>query len=55
MRGRSYHAKHLIGDKDLFDNSVIVGDNLLALKVLEQECVGKDKCVSIESRYLKVL
>jgi adenine-specific DNA-methyltransferase len=34
---RSYHAKHRLSDKDLFDNRLIFGDNLLALKALELE------------------
>ena len=33
---RSYHAKHRVSDKYLFDNRLIFGDNLLALKALEQ-------------------
>ena len=33
---RSYHAKHRVSDHDLFDNKLIFGDNLLALKALEQ-------------------
>jgi adenine-specific DNA-methyltransferase len=34
---RSHHAAHRVGDNDLFDNRLIFGDNLLALKALEQE------------------
>ena len=41
---RSYHAKHRVSDKDIFDNHLIFGDNLLALKALEQEFSGKVKC-----------
>ncbi|MFN9972288.1 MAG: site-specific DNA-methyltransferase, partial [Phycisphaerae bacterium] len=31
----SYHAPTRVSDKDLFDNMLIHGDNLLALKALE--------------------
>lgn len=44
----SYHAKHRVTDKDIFDNRLIFGDNLLALKALEQEFTGKVKCVYID-------
>lgn len=44
----SYHAKHRISDKDVFDNRLIFGDNLLALKALEQEFSGTVKCVYID-------
>ena len=36
---------------DLFDNRLIQGDNLLALKALEAEFTGKVKCVFIDTRY----
>ena len=45
---KSYHAKHRITDKDIFDNRLIFGDNLLALKALEAEFAGKVKCVFID-------
>jgi len=45
---RSYHAKQRISDNDHFDNRLIFGDNLLALKALEQEFYGKVKCVYID-------
>ena len=48
---RSYHAKHRVTDKDIFDNRLIFGDNLLALKALEQEFAGKVKCVFIDPPY----
>lgn len=35
---RSYHAKHRVSDKDVFDNKLIFGDNLLALKALSICC-----------------
>jgi len=47
---RSYHAQHRVSDKDIFDNKLIFGDNLLALKALEQEYAGKVKCVSLIHR-----
>ena len=45
---RSYHAKHRVTENDIFDNRLIFGDNLLALKALEQEFSGKVKCVYID-------
>jgi len=48
---KSYHAKHRMSDKDIFDNRLIFGDNLLALKALEQEFAGKVKCVFIDPPY----
>lgn len=36
---------------DIFDNRLIHGDNLLALKALEQEFTGKVKCVFIDPPY----
>ncbi|MGD0234563.1 MAG: site-specific DNA-methyltransferase [Syntrophorhabdales bacterium] len=45
---KSYHAAHRVTDNDLFDNRLIFGDNLLALKALEQEFTGKIKCVYID-------
>ena len=45
---RSHHAKQRVTDKDLFDNRLIKGDNLLALKALEAEFAGKVKCVYID-------
>lgn len=48
---KSYHAKHRVTDNDIFDNRLIFGDNLLALKALEQEFTGKVKCVFIDPPY----
>ena len=48
---RSYHAAHRVGENDLFDNRLIFGDNLLALKALEQEFTGKIKCIFIDPPY----
>ncbi|WP_420914023.1 site-specific DNA-methyltransferase [Bartonella krasnovii] len=48
---KSYHASHQISSKDIFDNKLIFGDNLLALKALEQEYTGKVKCIYIDPPY----
>ena len=48
---RSYHAKRRVASADLFDNRLIFGDNLLALKALEQEFSGQVKCVFIDPPY----
>jgi len=47
----SYHAAHRVSDDDIFDNRLIFGDNLLALKALEQEFTGKVKCIYIDPPY----
>ena len=47
----SYHAARRVTDHDLFDNRLIHGDNLLALKALEQEFAGKIKCIYIDPPY----
>lgn len=47
----SYHAKERVTENDIFDNRLIFGDNLLALKALEQEFAGKIKCVYIDPPY----
>ncbi len=48
---KSYHAPHCVSDNDIFDNRLIFGDNLLALKALEQEFAGKIRCVFIDPPY----
>ncbi|HTV43562.1 MAG TPA: site-specific DNA-methyltransferase [Candidatus Sulfotelmatobacter sp.] len=48
---KSYHAKHRVTESDIFDNRLIFGDNLLALKALEQEFTGKIKCIFIDPPY----
>ena len=48
---KSYHAKQRVTENDIFDNRLIFGDNLLALKALEQEFAGKVKCVFIDPPY----
>ena len=47
----SYHASKCHGESDLYDNKLIFGDNLLALKALEQDYAGKIKCVFIDPPY----
>jgi adenine-specific DNA-methyltransferase len=46
----SYHAA-IGANGDSFDNILIHGDNLLALKALEQEYSGKVKCIYIDPPY----
>lgn len=48
---KSYHAKQRVSENDIFDNRLIFGDNLLALKALEQEFAGKVKCAFIDPPY----
>jgi len=48
---KSSHAPFRTGRNDLFDNRLIFGDNLLALKALEQEFAGKVKCTFIDPPY----
>lgn len=48
---KSYHAKHRVTENDIFDNRLIFGDNLLALKALEQEFSGRVKCIYIDPPY----
>lgn len=47
----SYRAEAKVTDNDIFDNRLIFGDNLLALKALEDEFAGKIKCVYIDPPY----
>ena len=47
----SYSAKSRVGEGDIYDNMLIQGDNLLALKALEQEYTGKVKCIFIDPPY----
>jgi adenine-specific DNA-methyltransferase len=47
----SYHAARRVTEADNFDNRLVEGDNLLALKALEQEFAGKVKCVFIDPPY----
>ena len=48
---KSYHAQEKKGDNDQFENMLIHGDNLLALKALEQEYSGQIKCIYIDPPY----
>ena len=49
---KSHHAATRRRDgKDIFDNMLIHGDNLLALKALEQQFTGKVKCIYIDPPY----
>ena len=48
---KSYHATRRHSENDIFDNLLIFGDNLLALKALEQEFTGKVKCIYIDPPY----
>jgi adenine-specific DNA-methyltransferase len=48
---RSHHAAQRVSENDLFDNRLIKGDNLLALKALEAEFTGQVKCVFIDPPY----
>jgi adenine-specific DNA-methyltransferase len=48
---KSYHAAHRVTDNDRFENVLIHGDNLLALKALEQKFAGKVKCAFIDPPY----
>jgi len=47
----SYHAHFRVNENDIFDNRLIFGDNLLALKALEQEFTSKVKCVYVDPPY----
>ena len=47
----SYHADKRYSNNDIFDNILIQGDNLLALKALEQEYAGEVKCIYIDPPY----
>ena len=44
----SHHANRRVSRDDIFDNHLIHGDNLLALKALEADFSGKIKCVYID-------
>lgn len=48
---KSYHATSKVSDNDIFDNKLIFGDNLLALKALERDYTGKVKCIYIDPPY----
>jgi adenine-specific DNA-methyltransferase len=46
----SHHSEHR-SQSDQFDNRLIFGDNLLALKALEQEYSGQIRCIFIDPPY----
>jgi len=48
---RSHVAGARVTKNDIFDNRLIFGDNLLALKALEAEFTGKVKCIYIDPPY----
>src|SRR5262249_44710773 len=48
---KSYHASERVTKTDIFDNRLILGDNLLALKALERELSGRVKCIYIDPPY----
>ncbi|MCD6588422.1 MAG: site-specific DNA-methyltransferase [Candidatus Fermentibacteraceae bacterium] len=48
---KSYHAKRRISNEDVFENMLIHGDNLLALKALEHEYTNRVKCIYIDSPF----
>ncbi len=48
---KSHASKFAFGGNDLFDNRLIFGDNLLALKALEQEFAGRIRCIYIDPPY----
>ncbi|WP_412057396.1 site-specific DNA-methyltransferase [Bartonella sp. DGB2] len=48
---KSYHAEARVSENDIFDNKLIFGDNLLALKALEADYAGKVKCIYIDPPY----
>jgi len=48
---KSHYAKERQSENDIFDNILIHGDNLLALKALEHDYAGKVKCVFIDPPY----
>jgi adenine-specific DNA-methyltransferase len=47
----SYLAPHRVSEADQFDNLLIQGDNLLALKALEADYTGRIKCIFIDPPY----
>ena len=47
----SYHAQKRHGETDIFNNKLIFGDNLLALKALEQELAEQVKFIYIDPPY----
>lgn len=48
---KSYHAPFRTDGGDIYDNILIHGDNLLALKAMEQRFTGQVKCIYIDPPY----
>jgi len=48
---KSYYAKQRTSAADQFNNRLIKGDNLLALKALESDFAGRVKCVFLDPPY----
>ncbi|RYD81352.1 MAG: site-specific DNA-methyltransferase [Verrucomicrobiaceae bacterium] len=48
LETESFIAPHRVREGDLFDNLLVQGDNLLALRSLEQDYAGTVKCVYID-------
>lgn len=48
---KSYHAVARVGEHDIFDNVLIHGDNLLALKSLEADFSAQVRCIYIDPPY----
>lgn len=45
---KSYHSKFRVTSEDFYENMLIHGDNLLALKALEEKFTGKIKAIYID-------
>lgn len=48
---KSYHADRRVSANDVFDNRLIFGDNLLALKALVHDFAASVKCIYIDPPY----
>lgn len=48
---KSYSVKKSLTTEDIFENILVFGDNLLALKALEKDFCGKVKCIFIDPPY----
>ncbi|TDA45926.1 site-specific DNA-methyltransferase [Burkholderia pyrrocinia] len=48
---KGFHAESRVTGRDQFENRLIFGDNLLALKALEAEFAGQVKCIYIDPPY----
>ncbi|WP_340387416.1 site-specific DNA-methyltransferase [Paenibacillus sp. FSL E2-0151] len=47
----SYHSRLKVAQNDEYENMLIYGDNLLALKALQSDFIGKIKCIFIDPPY----